>query len=78
MLWSIRTTPTKPTGETPFSLVYGTEAVLPSEITHGSPGVLAFNEAEQDELRNDVLLLLEGLRRNAALRAARYQQDLRR
>ena len=39
---------------------------------------MAFKEAELDELRNDDLLLLEGLRRNAALRAARYQQDLRR
>ena len=73
VLWSIRTTPTKPTGETPFSLVYGAEAVLPSKITHGSPRVLAFKDAELDELRNDDLLLLEGLRRNAALRAARYQ-----
>ena len=27
VLWSIRTTPTKPTGETPLSLVYGAEAV---------------------------------------------------
>ena len=34
--------------------------------------------SDLDELRNDDLLLLEGLRRNAALRAARYQQDLRR
>ena len=40
---------------------------LPSEITNGSPRVLAFKEAEVDELRNDDLLLLEGLRRNAAL-----------
>ena len=76
VLWSICTTPTKPTGETPFSLVYGAEAVLPSEITHGSPRVLAFKEAELGELRNNDLLLLEGLRRNTALRAARYQQDL--
>ena len=39
---------------------------------------MAFKEAELDELRNNELLLLEGLRRNAAPRAARYQQDLRR
>ena len=32
VLWSIRTTATKPTGETPFALVYGAEAVLPTEI----------------------------------------------
>ena len=28
VLWSIRTTPTKPTCETPFSLVYGAEEII--------------------------------------------------
>jgi hypothetical protein len=37
MLWSIWTMVTKPTGETPFFLVYGAEAVLPLELKHGSP-----------------------------------------
>ena len=78
VLWSIRTTATKPTGETPFALVYGAEAVLPTEIKHGSPRILAFNEDNQEELHNDDLLLLDGLRCHAALRAAKYQQDLRR
>jgi len=35
VLWSYRTTVRTPTGETPFSLSYGTEAVIPVEI--GSP-----------------------------------------
>jgi hypothetical protein len=43
VLWSIRTNATKPTGETPFFLVYGAEAVLPTDIKFGSPRVLAFN-----------------------------------
>ena len=60
------------------ALVYGAEAVLPTEIKHGSPWVLAFNEDKQEDLHNDDLLLLEGLRCRAALRAAKYQQDLRR
>ena len=46
MLWSIRTTTTKPTGETPFFLVYGAEAVLPHEVKHRSARVLAFDEAQ--------------------------------
>ena len=37
VLWSIRTTPNRATGQTPFSLVYGVEAVLPMELTYGSP-----------------------------------------
>ena len=45
-MWSIRTTATKPTGETPFFLVYGVEAVLPHEVTHRSAWVLAFDETQ--------------------------------
>jgi hypothetical protein len=41
ILWSIRTTAIKPTGETPFFLVYGAEAVLPTDVKFGSPRVLA-------------------------------------
>ena len=51
MLWSIRTTATKLTGETPFFLVYGAEAVLPHEVRHRSARVLAFDEAQQDAMR---------------------------
>ncbi|XP_071715219.1 uncharacterized protein [Rutidosis leptorrhynchoides] len=32
VLWEHRTTPKRSTGETPFSLVYSTEAVIPAEI----------------------------------------------
>ncbi|XP_062019159.1 uncharacterized protein LOC133735742 [Rosa rugosa] len=33
VLWAIRTTPTTATGETPFCMMFGTEAVLPIEVT---------------------------------------------
>jgi hypothetical protein len=75
--WSIRITTTKPTGETPFFLVYGAEAVLPTDIKFGSPRVLAFDEICQEDLIKDRLLQLEEARCQAALRAARYQQGLR-
>jgi hypothetical protein len=77
ILWSIRTTATKPTGETPFFLVYGTEVVLPTDVKFGSPRVLAFNEIHQEDLIKDRLLQLEEARCQAALCAARYQQGLR-
>ena len=32
VLWASRTTPHNLTGETSFSLVYGTEAVIPAEV----------------------------------------------
>ena len=77
-MWSIRTTATKPTGETPFFLVYGAEAVLLHEVRHRSARVLAFDETQQDAMRGMDLVLGEEHRREAALRAARYQQALRR
>jgi transposase InsO family protein len=57
--WSIRTSATKPTRETPFFLVYGVKAVLPIDVKFGSPRVLAFNELHQEDLINDHLLQLE-------------------
>src|SRR4051812_48005245 len=42
VLWSIQTTPIRSTGYTPFFLVYGAEAVLPSDIRHDSPRVAAY------------------------------------
>ena len=76
MLWYIRTTTTKLTGETPFILVYGAEAVLPHEVKHRSTQVLAFDEARQDATRGMDLMLGEERRQEAALRTARYQQAL--
>ena len=32
VLWASQTTPHSSTGETPFSLVYGTKAVIPAEV----------------------------------------------
>ena len=77
MLWSIRTTTTKPTGETPFFLVFGAEAVLPHEVRRRSMRVLAFDEAQQDAMQGMDLVLGEEHRREATLRAVRYQQALR-
>ena len=59
VLWSIRTTPNQATGQIPFALVYGVEAVLPMELTYGSPRVLAYDELEQERLRQDDATLLE-------------------
>ena len=77
VLWSIRMTPNRATDQTPFALVYGAEAVLPTELIYGSPRVLAYDELEQEQLRQDDATLLEEDRLRAAVRAARYQQALR-
>jgi hypothetical protein len=39
VLWSLRTTPCQATGFTPFFMVHGSEAVLPTDIDYDSPRV---------------------------------------
>ena len=56
---SLRMTPNRATGQTPFSLVYGAEAVIPTELIYGSPRVLAYEEVAQDQDRRDDAVLLE-------------------
>ena len=70
--------PNRAIGQTPFSLVYGAEVVIPTELIYGSPRVLAYDEVAQDQHRRDDAVLLEENRLRAATRAARYQQALRR
>ena len=52
VFWAHRTTPKEATGETLFSLVFGTEAIIPAEV--GLPSYRIENYAEQE---NDVALL---------------------
>ena len=54
------------------------EAVLPTELIYGSPRVLAYDELEQEPLHQDDATLLEEDPLRAAVRAASYQQALRR
>jgi hypothetical protein len=38
-LWGLRTLPSKPTGQSPYFLVYGSEAILPTDVMWDSPAV---------------------------------------
>jgi len=49
VLWSYRTTSRTLTGETPFSLTYGTEAVIPAEVGSPSFRVAYYNSGLNDE-----------------------------
>ena len=59
VLWSLRTTPNKSTGFTPFFLVYGAEAVIPTDIEFDSPRITMYTEEEAKEAREDGVDLLE-------------------
>ena len=77
VLWSLRTTPNRSTGFTPFFLVYGAEAVIPTDVEFDSPRVAMYTEAEAREAREDGVDLLEEARLLALSRSAIYQQGLR-
>ena len=47
--------PNRSTGYTPFCMVYGAEAVLPSDIRHDSPRVAAYVEDDNEKARQDAL-----------------------
>jgi hypothetical protein len=78
VVWSLRTTPSRATGFTPFFLVYGAEAILPTDLEYGSPRTRAYDDRSNQTSREDSLDQLEEARDMALLHSARYQQSLRR
>ncbi|KAG7548005.1 Integrase catalytic core [Arabidopsis suecica] len=76
VLWAYRTTPRRPTGETPFSLVYGMEAVVPAELN--VPGLrrteAPLNEEENSAMLDDSLDTINERRDQALIRIQNYQQ----
>ena len=76
VLWGLRTTHNRSTGRTPFFLVYGVEAVLPSDLLHNAPRVELYSEDEAEQARQDTFDLLEEEREMAMIRLTIYQQDL--
>ena len=53
-------------------MVYGAEAVLPSDIRHDSPRVAAYVEADNEKARQEALDLLDEERDIAAARSVIY------
>jgi ribonuclease HI/transposase InsO family protein len=78
VVWSLRTTSSRATGFTPFFLVYGAEAILPTDLEYGSPRTRAYADQSNRVNREDSLDQLEEARDMALLHLARYQQSLQR
>jgi transposase InsO family protein len=78
VIWSLRTTPSRATGFTPFFLVYGVEVILPTDLEYGSPSVKGFDKNANQRAREDSLDQLDEARTVSMMHSAKYQQALRR
>ena len=72
VLWTYWTTPRRSTGETPFSMSYGAEAVIPIETSFPTLRTQTFNPNENDRLLERSLDLLEERRENAMVQLAYF------
>ncbi|XP_019254080.1 PREDICTED: uncharacterized protein LOC109232811 [Nicotiana attenuata] len=78
VLWAYRTTPKSSTGETPYSLVYGTDAVTPIEIGEPSLRYSHTSGADNDESRLQDLDEFEKRRDMAHIRMTAQKQQAER
>ena len=77
VLWTYRTIPRRSTGETPFSMTYGVEAVIPLETGFPMSRTSSFNPRDNDEQLTKSLNLIEEKRENVMVQLAYYQQKLK-
>ena len=73
VLWSLRMTPSRATGYTPFFMVYGSEAILSTDLDHGALRVRADNEQGVEASLADAMDQLDKACDVALLRSAKYQ-----
>ncbi|XP_065017705.1 uncharacterized protein LOC135644166 [Musa acuminata AAA Group] len=78
VLWSLRTTPKAATGESPYNLMFGTEAVLPPEMTIATLRTRNYDEEVSNEGLRASLNVLEERRSEAHLKALSYQRAVAR
>jgi transposase InsO family protein len=68
VVWSLRTQPSRALHEnTPFFMVYGSEAVLPADLRFGAPRLVFENIAEAEATRLEDIDILEEERLNTVI-----------
>ena len=77
VLWTYCTTPRRSTEETPFSMTYGSEAIIPFEAGFPTLKTDQFQVDKNDLLHAMSLELIDERREVAMVKMAHYQQKLR-
>ena len=73
VLWAYRATPHNATKETPYSLAYGTEAIVPLEIRLPSLGVQTYQSQANQKAIFEIVTFLEDKREMTTVQAIMYQ-----
>ena len=76
VLWAYRTTTRTLTGETPFKLTYGTEAVISVEVGITSTRREMFRKESNDDQLKVNLNCLDEIRDEGSSRMTKYQQKM--
>jgi hypothetical protein len=77
VVWGLRTQSSKATGQSPFFLVYGSEAILPADVMWQSPRLEMYQEGEVDDAIHLELDSADEVRWNVLLQLACYLQGVR-
>jgi hypothetical protein len=76
-LWGLRTQPSKPTEQSPYFLIYGSEAILPDDVMWDSPAVEQYDEGVSEDSRRVDIDGLKEARCAALVQSARYLKGIR-
>jgi hypothetical protein len=76
VVWGLRIKPSKATGQSPFFLIYGSEAILPADVIWKSPLLEMYEAGEADDARHLKLDSAKEVRCNVLLQSARYIQGV--
>jgi hypothetical protein len=76
VIWGLRTQVILVTGYSPFFLVYGSEAVLSTDVAFGAPRIQHYEEGTAEETRKVDLDSVKEHRVAALVRHTWYEQQL--
>jgi hypothetical protein len=73
VIWSLRTTSSRATRFTSFFLIYGTEAILLTDLKYGSPRLMDYEEDSNQRAHEDSLDQIDEARDMAMMHSTRYK-----